>query len=415
VFSFGTNQAVVSARRLPSYDIAILGGGLAGLSLACRLASPEFAQLRVVVLESRPAYQRDRTWCLWSTTSHPFAAAIGKTWQRVRVANATHEAILQAAPLSYQSIAADALYAEASAQIRKAPNVALHLATAVRIVRADGDGPARISTNRGELQATLVFDGRPAHATQHEPGPTPLLQHFCGWEIEVAEDTFSPDQADLMHFGAHATPNALSDLAHFTYVLPFSPRRALIEDTWFSRAGVCLTDVPYEAHIRMYLRQRFDLTCFEIRYREAGRLAMNGSSQPSRRAARVHRIGAAGGMSRASSGYAFAEIQHGCDAIMHALRPHLGVSGGDWMDRVRPGIAIQPWRSAVSYWMDAVFLRVIETRADIVPELFVQLFRDTEPQALIRFLSGTATAADTARVIAACPKGPFIKAAIGLD
>lgn len=37
----------------PDYDIAILGGGLAGLSLAVRLAEPRFRHLRVLVAEPR--------------------------------------------------------------------------------------------------------------------------------------------------------------------------------------------------------------------------------------------------------------------------------------------------------------------------------------------------------------------------
>ena len=45
-----------------NWDIVIVGGGLGGLSLAVELAQPQFAHLRVLVLEKRTAYTRDRTW-----------------------------------------------------------------------------------------------------------------------------------------------------------------------------------------------------------------------------------------------------------------------------------------------------------------------------------------------------------------
>ncbi|WP_146069326.1 lycopene cyclase family protein, partial [Cryobacterium sp. Y11] len=45
-------------------DLVILGAGLAGLTLAARLAR-ERSGPRVVLLEPRTAYRDDRSWCFW--------------------------------------------------------------------------------------------------------------------------------------------------------------------------------------------------------------------------------------------------------------------------------------------------------------------------------------------------------------
>jgi lycopene beta-cyclase len=186
-----------------------------------------------------------------------------------------------------------------------------------------------------------------------------------------------------------------------------------VEDTWFSSANAALAGFPYEAHLASYLQKRFGQSAYTIRYREHGQLPMNASHRPSFGAARCHSIGASGGMARSSSGYAFAEIQSACDAVESAIVDHAKTQA-QFAAYAGAGIAIAPWRSRMSYWMDAVFLRVIEEHPALLPDLFVQIFRATPPESLVRFLSGVACTKDSVRVMAACPKVLFLKAAVGL-
>ena len=62
----------------PDVDFAILGGGLAGLSLACHLLEKGLGRRRVAVLESRPQYTHDRFWCSWAEGEHPFRSCISQ-------------------------------------------------------------------------------------------------------------------------------------------------------------------------------------------------------------------------------------------------------------------------------------------------------------------------------------------------
>ena len=67
----------------------IAGAGCAGLSLAVQLASQARRRRRpcprIVVVEPRTAYRRDRTWCYWRFVDHPFQAAVTRRWHRWRV------------------------------------------------------------------------------------------------------------------------------------------------------------------------------------------------------------------------------------------------------------------------------------------------------------------------------------------
>ena len=52
-------------KTMVEYDVMILGGGCAGLSLASRLAELGSNCPRVLIPEKRPVYSNDRTWCFW--------------------------------------------------------------------------------------------------------------------------------------------------------------------------------------------------------------------------------------------------------------------------------------------------------------------------------------------------------------
>ncbi|MEY2979796.1 MAG: hypothetical protein RL562_23, partial [Planctomycetota bacterium] len=57
---------------MPDLDLVVLGGGLAGLSLAERLAAAGAQAPRTVVLEARADYADDRTWCFWRHEPHRY-------------------------------------------------------------------------------------------------------------------------------------------------------------------------------------------------------------------------------------------------------------------------------------------------------------------------------------------------------
>ena len=66
--------------QVRDFDVVILGGGMTGLTLAHHIASLNAAQpanqRQTLVVESREAYLRDKTWCYWQHASTPFDAAI---------------------------------------------------------------------------------------------------------------------------------------------------------------------------------------------------------------------------------------------------------------------------------------------------------------------------------------------------
>lgn len=398
----------------------IIGGGLAGLSLATRLAQPRFQHLRIVVLEPRTHYERDRTWCYWADTdprgdigaaptraqSHPYQTSVAMRWPSWEVmcgavATRDYKAVTKRGHYCYEMIPADRFYHEAENIIAAAAHIQLMKGAWINDAVTDPNNesePIRINTNRGTIYAKLAFDSRP---------PTSLsksawVQRFQGFELETQTPTFDVNRATLMDFSVSTTADSAAGRVHFIYVLPLSDRRALVEDTWFAPVEDECKDVNYQAQIKTYLARRFGLEDYNVLHREEGALPMDPELRPAKTSGRVIRIGAGGGMARASSGYAFFETQRASDAIAEKLAAQ----------KMRaPSFRLPVWRGDFSYWMDAVFLRVLKEYPSLAPKIFYDLFVKVSPDALARFLSGVATPLDVARVVSACPKIAFLKAA----
>ncbi len=374
--------------RRPDYDIVILGGGLAGLSLAVRLASVPY--LRTLILEPRTTYVRDRTWCYWRLHAHPFGDAVAARWTRWETLhrharNDVRHTLQDSAALPYEMIPADRLYASAQSTIAAQPHIELCTGTRAGALRELSDR-VEVETETGRVEAGIVFDSRPPTAR-----PGALEQIFLGQEIVASEPVFDPGRVTLMDFAVPQQPGAV----HFLYVLPTSATTALVEDTWLAPPSAVLPD--YRATIRTYLGERFGLADYAVAFEEAGAIPMDTELQAEQAAGRIIKVGAAGGAVKPSSGYAFLATQRMADRLVADL------AAG------RPIRPVQP-RRAVARWMDEVFLTALRLQPEVAPRLFSSLFERCRPAPLVRFLNDVGSASDTARVIAAMPKLPMLAA-----
>jgi lycopene beta-cyclase len=369
-------------------DIAILGAGCAGLSLATALASRRVPG-RVMLLEPRTEYARDRTWCFWNTEEHLFTSEISHSWNSWRVSSGGRTALQQSRRYRYCHIAGDAFYRVAIDRVQREPGQELSLGTAVHSAEPHASGLVAIETSAGRLFAKQVFDSRPPAAGLSMQAPM-LLQRFVGWHIRTADPCFAPNTAELMHFLPSDTP----DRTRFLYLLPFSSTEALVEMTYLDSPS--LPEPPYTRDLEAWLREQ--VGAWEVLYTEQGSLPMQPASILPSGSLNVHPIGIRGGRIKPSSGYAFLRMQRHSRAIAHAL------------EQGRPiPTSAEP---AFYGWMDAVFLRALEQSPGAAPDLFLRMFARTEPDALVRFLSEASDGpGETLRVAWSLPKLPMIRAA----
>lgn len=263
------------------FDIAIAGAGCSGLSLAWHLLDAGFEGRRIVLVDPRTSYGRDRTWCFFDVWPHPFEKLATHRWSRWRVRASEGPWIERSAPsIAYAHLPSDAFYAAARRRLDEA-GVEVRLGVKAGAIE-EGRTRACLHTDAGPIDANVVFDSRPPVGSP--AADVTLLQHSEGWEVEVDEDRFQPGVATLMDF---AVPQDLG--VHFLYVLPFDARTALVEATWFS-------PTVHEPSVHQAALERaLDGHEYRVRHRERGVIPMTTAAFPRRIGRRVYPIGSRAG------------------------------------------------------------------------------------------------------------------------
>lgn len=366
-------------------EVLILGGGCAGLSLATALAQ-QAPHMRVLILEQRAGYTRDRTWCFWNSTDHPFHEGVTHRWHQWRVQAHGTEARQGSSRFCYEHLPADRFYQIAQHIIAGANQQLLFQVEAGSTHGKQGDFATE--TTQGTVRSRWVFDARTCDLNHADPV---FLQRFEGWHVRTEGDCFHPGCVDLMDF----QPDTLAGRSVFFYVLPFSAREALVEITYLDVPSLSPERASERLHDRM--AQLCPAGDYEILYKESGSLPMGTTRHKAQHPSAATPIGARGGRIKASSGYAFQRIQR--QSLLFA-------------DALAKGAPLPLHSEPQLYgWLDRVFLTALRRHPQRIAGYFLQLFRGVRPDALVPFLSETAAPRDLLSTMLALPRRDFLEAA----
>ncbi len=365
-------------------EVVVVGAGAAGLALACLLGEQGGVEVVLVDAPAGPARSPERTWCSWQTGPTDWEAAVSARWHRVQVHAPDGAArTYDLAPLDYTMVRSRDYERVAGERLARAG--VERRESLVERITDDGE------VEGAGLRGRWVFDTRPTPPAR--AGRVALLQHFRGWTVRTASDRFDPAVAGLMDF---RPPQPRGGVA-FGYVLPTSPREALVEYTEFSRS--VLSDEAYEAALLDWTSSVLELGPFEVLAVEQGAIPMTDAPFPRRVSDRVFRLGAAGGATRPSTGYTFSAAQRQARAVAAALR--------DGRDPEPP-----PAYSARHLRMDALLLRALDGAHLDGAEFFARLFERQPTERVLRFLDGSTSLREDLAVMASAPRAPMLRAAL---
>ena len=365
------------------FDIAIIGGGNAGLTLAAQLAAQDNPP-STVVIEPQTTQQRDCSWGLWALDqqAEQLSHSVKGRWRRWQLIDDTSRVVHSSNQYSYLSLSSADYLIDRAAQLREPVSL---IEDSVKALHSQ-QHKTIIETEKGRYSAKTVYDSRPPKIA--EDG---LRQHFLGWHIHTKEPIDDPDMATLMDFRVDQSRGL-----HFIYALPFSDHHMLIESTLIS-AGL----VPqswYRDAIERWLRDN-NIEVAEVICEETGVIPMDtliadSASPVSDGMASIASIGAASGAVRRSSGYAFQHIQQQISQLA------AGIAQGN--------MAVPTPISSRLKAMDKIFNGVLLSQPELAVSLYMRMAQALNGDQFARFMLGQATANDWLRVIAAMPKIPFL-------
>ncbi|MFD9007035.1 lycopene cyclase family protein [Streptomyces sp. NPDC059582] len=382
-------------------DVAIVGAGAAGLSLAHLLShrAPGRRRLSVLLVNAPPGPLRPprRTWCFWESGGGRYDAAVTAVWKHLRVRTPDCRVIEDDIwPLRYKMIRSNDFENLIAHDLAQSEDVQRLEATVETLEPITDGAQVHTRTAAGRpltVRARWLFDSRPLDSLP--AARTTLLQHFHGWFVRSDRPVFDPRTVELMDFRVPQPSRGLS----FGYVLPTSDRQALVEYTEFSPA--VLSRQGYEAALRHYTENVLGVRDLEVISTETGVIPMTDAPFARQTAPSIFRIGAAGGATRPSTGYTFAGLQRQAQAVAGAL-----LSGRHPLP--------PPAHSARSRAMDAVMLRALDSGRVDGAAFFARLFTQVPMERLLRFLDGRTRLHEDLSVGVHTPVLPILRSAAEL-
>lgn len=373
------------------YDYIIAGAGAAGLSLLMRMLDHAFfADKTILLVDKGPKTQNDRTWCFWEKEKGYFESIIHHSWPQLWVRHPLGDKPLRLDGYSYKMIRSADFYRFCFKKIAGAPQVKVLYG---QIQAMDTTAGSLTVDGTVYFADQYIFSSIMPEPPQLQPNDIYLLQHFKGWLIETPDEVFNPQSADLMNFRVTQQYGCA-----FMYLLPVTPRKALVEFTLFT--AHVLTDEQYDEALKLFIAGNLGLDDYRIAEVEKGEIPMTTYRfAPAKD--KVIFTGTAGGQTKASTGYTFQGIQRHSEALVQALA----------CGRHPAGAGSQPLRYR---WYDNTLLRVLhqgEVPGDL---LFHRLFQKNRGAAVLDFLDNRSGFVQELGIMQSMPTVLFGRAFLGL-
>ncbi len=276
---------------MDKFDTVLVGGGLQNALVALGLAEHQ-PGLRVAMVERGERVGGNHLWCFHAGDLTPTMQSVVEpvVVHRFEHYDVHFPNLHRRLDEAYAAVSSERLGTHVEGLFNKL-GWSLRLGVEVTDVSA-----TRVTLSDDScLDATLVVDSR---------GPSALgsaqvsgWQKFVGLELELDRD--APIQSPILMDAR--VPQ--SDGFRFMYVLPFSPRRVLIEDTYFSTSPDLDAGHVRNEVLAYALSQRLSVSA--ITRQEQGVLPLPLRAPPPRASAAPLRAGYAGGWFHPTTGYSF--------------------------------------------------------------------------------------------------------------
>ncbi len=368
------------------YDYAIIGAGAAGLQLALAMIEDHFfSQKSILILEPDCKSANDKTWSFWEKGQGKYDDLISASWDTALFFSSDVSLKIPFGKYQYKTLRAIDFYEYAKKYLKNHENI--HWVSE-EVTDLEENESVTIK-GKNQYQALQVFDSRLTVSSEDLKKSNGVLQHFLGWEIETESAVFDPTSFTMMDYRLK-----YEDTASFTYILPFSPKKALVEFTFFSPDLV--EKEVYEEMLRRYIQEQLGIENYAITSAEQGIIPMFDYPFHRHNTDKILKIGTAGGWVKASSGYSFKNSGNKCRQVIENIKKNRKAS-----------FHLRSNRHAL---YDSTFLKVLENENHLGEDLFTIMYSKNDIETVFGFLDEETSFPQEISIMKTFPIAKFAKA-----
>lgn len=375
---------------MQKFDYIICGSGAAGLSLLYNLLTNDVLQNKnILVIDETIKNTNDRTWCFWEDAESLFEPLVFTKWDKIGIGNSEGIAFYNIFPFHYKMIKGLDFYEFVLNCCKRFSNVQFKQEKVKQLYCKNET--AFVETETSTYTAAYVFNSI-IFNKQKLQTTNSLLQHFKGIEIETAVDCFDAAKATFMDF------NVTQQFGYsFMYVLPSSSTKALLEFTVFSKN--VLSEMEYDYCLQEYLHHNLKIQSYTILHQELGVIPMTDFVFPTHDKNIIH-IGTAAGWVKASSGFAFSNIQKRTKQMVALLAAN------------KKPILKRTLSNKKFHLYDSVLLEVLTKNKLSAAAIFTSIFKKNPSERILRFLNNETNIWEDVKIMNSVPTRIFLPIAL---
>lgn len=372
-----------------TYDYAIIGAGVAGLNLAMEmLEEPFFSDKNILIIDAGMGI--DKTLCFWDNEKSRWDDALTHSWNNGHFISNLQQIDLGFEEHRYKMLTLSKVREHASLKLKTSPNFSWIKDSIQELVSEPSY--VRLLGRNEEYKANHVFDSRVEMKEKLRSRSIELKQHFLGWEIEIQEDMEENKIWNTSEFTMMDFRIKWNNSTSFTYVLPFSNKRALVEFTLFNHE--VLKQEEYEEHLKRYISEVLGIKEYTVLQTEKGIIPMSTYPFHKHHTKQITKIGTAGGWVKPSTGYSFKNsMKYSRDIVQNILAGKLPSKG----------IACGRHR-----YYDQLFLDQLNRNNAKGEALFNVMYTKNDVERIFRFLDEETSFIEDLKVMATFDPLPFM-------
>ncbi|MFO8146447.1 MAG: lycopene cyclase family protein [Bacteroidota bacterium] len=368
-----------------NYYYVIVGGGLAGLQLALEFSRDLFFKGKsIAIIDPNLNNPGHKTWCFWEKGAGKWNDIVTKDWDKAKFISSTTNKTLNLSPYTYKMIRSIDFYKKVKKELEATGDFHFIEDEILNIdpVKMKAEG------RKSGYTATHFFDSRISSEYLEDPKSSTIFQHFKGWIIETEKPQFDSSVFTMMDYRLK-----FKESTSFTYVLPLSENRALVEFTFFT--PFLTEEAVYDEYLKNYIENILKIENYKITESEKGVIPMTDYPFHLESIPEITKIGTGGSWVKGSTGYSFKHTEKKVAQIIENI--HAGkIPSKD--------LIIKRFN-----WYDGIFLNVLQENNDLGEDIFSKFYSKNTPQEIFKYLDEETVFSEEIKIMISLFHPEFIK------